>query len=519
MIHRLTGIGRERAVAIAITAIFGLAAGCGDDRNTEPEDNGGEATEIEDFPLTDPGILKAGAPSNSALPPEGKADEILPAEFDVVDLQSPVKSQGRRGVCSIFSTVGLMESLYITEGTITDPDFSEQYLQWSVKFEVGAFPNTAGSNATNNLEAISRFGIPEESAWPYEPSQWSSSDDEACSGDDLPTRCYTNGEPSEDVRNARKYHLPRSRYISTRPRDIKSFMKRTDQGVIVGGDFYYQSWNHGGSKLPTNSEYKRKGYVLYPNDADIEDSRAEGRRAGHSILLVGWDDDLEVTRVDENGDPMLDDNGNEVVEKGFFIFKNSWGTSAFGTDNELPDGYGYISQRYVEEFLRARASDLPEVEPPVEICGDELDNDGNGDTDCDDAACAMEAACQVDADAASYTNDTPVAIPDNDTEGITSVIEVPDDRTIAALSVDLKVEHTFKGDINAILESPDETFAIVLEASGDSGENIDIAVPVEDFDGANAQGTWTLYVYDEAAVDTGELTSWTLNFTYVDEQM
>ncbi len=95
-----------------------------------------------------------------------------------MELQSPVKSQGSRGVCSIFSTVALMEHLYLKEGTLADPDFSEQYLQWSAKFEVGSFPNTSGSNANSNLRAINRFGIVDEQAWPYESQPWKSGDDE-----------------------------------------------------------------------------------------------------------------------------------------------------------------------------------------------------------------------------------------------------------------------------------------------------------------------------------------------------
>jgi hypothetical protein len=63
--------------------------------------------------------------------------------------------------------------------------------------------------------------------------------------------------------------------------------------------FFYQSWNHRGSVLPVSSEYWREGIVLYPNAKDREESLK--KRAGHAILIVGWDDDKEVAVVDDKG--------------------------------------------------------------------------------------------------------------------------------------------------------------------------------------------------------------------------
>ena len=161
-------------------------------------------TREDDFALADIDILMHAAPDNDSLPLEGKTDAVYPEKHsELVQLQSPVRSQGRRGVGSIFSTVALMEHLYIREGTITDPNFSEQYLQWSVKFEENSFPNSSGSNAYYNLRAINRHGIVDEITYPYETTQWGVDDDEECDGeDDQPTRCYTNGEPP------RRYAMP-----------------------------------------------------------------------------------------------------------------------------------------------------------------------------------------------------------------------------------------------------------------------------------------------------------------------
>lgn len=501
---------KTRFAPFALTLMLVLA-GCADDSTGDNTAPGDENTAP---PLTSADTLLAGAPDNRDLAAEGKADAVYPPEYsELVALQSPIRNQGHRGVCSIFSTVALMEHLYIKEGTYQNPDFSEQYLQWAAKFQVNAFPDTSGSNASSNLEAITDYGIVEESVWPYEKYQWGTSDDPECTGDEMPTRCYTNGEPPAEAEAAEKFKLPSSRWVSTRPNDIKAYMTEHEAAVIVGLTFFYQAWNHGGSSLPISRDYSHEGYVLYPNDADKEASLEH--RAGHSILLVGWDDNLEVQRLDKDGEPMVDDNGDPVMEKGFFIFKNSWGTGSFGRDNPNGDGYGYISMKYVEEYGHARVAEMPEfAEQLDEICGDGLDNDENGDTDCQDAACSDEPACQPTNDTQTYANTDATAIPDNDSDGIKSTIDIADGGTIADLSVTVDITHPYSGDLNVILEHPNGDIVILAESGDSSEDNIQKTFTVDDFVGLDAQGTWTLHVWDEAQYDEGTLNEWSLEVTY-----
>jgi len=192
--HRLQDKPWMKYVSTGILlASASLWAACSSDEGSV--DKRSEVTnEDGDAPLSNLDDLTAGAPSKADLPEEGKADAVYPPTyFDLVKLQSPVKSQGSRGVCSIFASTAHMEHLYIAEGTIKTPDFSEQFLQWSVKNEVKAFRNTEGSSASENLRAIYQFGIVEEAAWPYESTKWSSYNHPECSGEDsLPTECYTN---------------------------------------------------------------------------------------------------------------------------------------------------------------------------------------------------------------------------------------------------------------------------------------------------------------------------------------
>ncbi|HTE55243.1 MAG TPA: proprotein convertase P-domain-containing protein [Kofleriaceae bacterium] len=480
------------------------------------EDEGGEQGlgRDNDPPLADREELLAGAPKADEIPVEFKADEILPTTFsDLVALQSPVKNQASRGVCSIFAVAGLMEHLYRIEGSVANPDFSEQYLQWSAKVEVGSFPNTSGSNASYNLEAISEFGIPAEAAWPYEPAQWGASQDAACAGDEgLPTRCYTNGEPPQAALDAPKFFLPASRWLSRS--DIKAHMFNRRSAVVVGFDFFYQSWNHRRSTLPINTRYWDQGYVLYPNDRDKQVSREH--RAGHAVLLVGWDDTLEVPVVDENGAQVLDSSGQPRVERGFYIFKNSWGTGGFGLQNPFGPGYGYISQRYIDEFGSMRVTDVPVIEARREVCDDGVDNDGDERADCDDTDCAEEAACQGDTGTeVTFDGAGSIAIPDNDPAGVSSPVEADRGGSITRLTVQVGISHSYRGDLRVSLHRGSE--AVVLhDRAGGSADDLVQTFEVSDFNGQDLAGEWRLVVVDLASQDTGTLDSWSLSALIVE---
>jgi len=343
---------RASCVATLLLASACVGGSIDGSSTTDP----GVAPVDDEFPVSDHDPLFDGAPANDSLPVLSSR-AALPRQFsELVAEQSPVKSQGRRGVCSIFATVALMEHLYIKEGSVPDPDFSEQYLQWSAKNQVGAFANTEGSNANVNLQAIRQFGIVTEDKSPYESLPWNTSNDPACTGGEgLPTRCYTNGDPPQAARDAQKWKLPRGRFLNNR--SIKAHLRDKRTAVVVGFTFFYQAWNHRASTLPVNAEAWARGAVIYPNETDKQASLEH--RAGHAVVIVGWDDDHEEPIRDENGDPVLDASGNPVMEKGFYIFKNSWGTWSFGVDNPYGAGYGYISMRYVDEYANAYVSDVP----------------------------------------------------------------------------------------------------------------------------------------------------------------
>jgi hypothetical protein len=423
---------------------------------------------------------------NGDIPLEEGSFFAAPPTYDIKKYDSPVKSQGSRGVCSIFASVALMEHLYIKEGTLTAPDFSEQYLQWAVKNQVGAFENTSGSNNSYNLQAISQYGIVTEQMDPYETFQWNEANDPECkknadgTDEGLPTKCYTNGDPSPEAMAATKYKLPAARWLNTA--SIKNHILSKDAGVAIGLTFFYQSWNHRKSELPVNPEYWRMGFVTYPNAKDREVSLA--KRAGHAVLIVGWDDNLEVPSRDEAGNPILDAEGKPVREKGFFVFKNSWGTGNFGVNNPIGDGYGYLSYRYVNEYASAMVADIPTNVPLPPVSTEVLE----------------------------FGNTTPAEIPDDIAAGITSVIDVPRSGPVRALEVAVDITHTYKGDLKVSLTHGTKTVVLHDQAGGGT-DDLKTTFATTALDGAEMNGAWTLNVSDVAAVDTGTLNAWSVKIT------
>ena len=500
-----TGIMRIRILTTTLLTLPLLAAAC-----SSPGDDGGPTPFDDDYPVSDDNV-NDGAPPNDSLPDDTKADAIFPARFEVAD-QSPVKSQGSRGVCSIFAATAQVENLYIKAGMpVADADFSEQYLQWASKSLSGGFPNTSGSTSDINLRTVVNFGTVKESEWRYESAQWSTFNDPACTeGENLPTKCYTNGEPPASVDQAVKFKLPSTRFLNTASIKQHIFTKKT--GVNVGFTFFYQSWNHRKSVLPVSTPLWQQGVVTYPNAKDKEESLK--KRAGHAIHIVGWDDNLEVCSRDEAGNDIPGTDGSCKKEKGFWIFKNSWGTTGFGIDHPTGSGYGFLSYRYIAEFGSAVSAEIPSLTPAAELCDDLTmkDEDGDNKKNCADSDCAAHPACSGGNTAHTYSSTPNASIPDNSAAGASSTIDVPDAGTVTDVKLTVDITHSFRGDLKVTLSKGAKSL-VVFDGEGGSADDLKQTFSVAGLSGQALAGGWTLKVEDTAAQDLGTLKSWSLEVT------
>lgn len=306
--------------------------------------------------------------------------------LSTIQLQSPVRSQGSRGTCSIFSATALVEFLLIRQGQADafNVDLSEQYLQYMVN----AGSTSEGSNASRNFYAIlgksgrakRDSGMAQERTLPYNSSaltQFSTLGSKRCGhldGQSLESCLIIQRDPENIYRSieelldsSRPYYDPNLARARQEAREFKQkylgnarykrvyttseAKKSLEQGevVILELDFYYGAWNHSqsaGLGLQRNMQHWYQGIVGYAPYGSMDRRESLKKRAGHSIVLVGYDNEKTVeTKV-----LMKDGSEKTFTYQGVYYFKNSWGTSSFGKDFEykgqkLP-GYGMITQEY-----------------------------------------------------------------------------------------------------------------------------------------------------------------------------
>jgi subtilisin-like proprotein convertase family protein len=120
------------------------------------------------------------------------------------------------------------------------------------------------------------------------------------------------------------------------------------------------------------------------------------------------------------------------------------------------------------------------------------------------------------------STDVPKAIPDNNTAGVSSVLNVAGlSGTVTDLDVTVNITHTYKGDLDVYLQRPDGTSVLLHNNTGGSADNIVTtydtlttpAQPLSNLFGGAANGTWRLWAYDSAAQDVGTIQAWSLAVT------
>jgi subtilisin-like proprotein convertase family protein len=136
---------------------------------------------------------------------------------------------------------------------------------------------------------------------------------------------------------------------------------------------------------------------------------------------------------------------------------------------------------------------------------------------------AIDAAAAVNA-ALTWTNVAPETsttsgtinvnrtIPDNNTTGLTSSVNINSLIKVETVEVVFDATHPDRGDLHVVLTSPDGTKSTLAEVHGDAHANYSqwTFTTNRDWDEI-AKGQWTLQVTDEAGFDVGTWNSWKLN--------
>jgi len=300
--------------------------------------------------------------------------------------QSPVKSQGSRGTCSIFSATAYIEHyLGETRDFDTSVNLSEEWLEYLIMRRTG----TEGSSSGFNFSYLMAYGTPMESAWPYIGETWDNLSDSSLAE----ARCSIHKDSELDLKKCllghKSPHLLQqsnnvlydqnsvyydpsfalARYDAAVLRDnylfpasnsyglsyVSEIKNLLDNGepVLLDIDFYYGAWNHRkapGMGIGRNMDHWAKGIVGHPEAGSVDLVKSKEASAGHSVLLVGYDDSKVVkkTILMENGE------SKEFTYRGVYYFKNSWGTDGFGVDFELDGqkfpGYGMMVMDYAHSY-------------------------------------------------------------------------------------------------------------------------------------------------------------------------
>ncbi len=217
------------------------------------------------------------------------AAATLPSQYGArtSGILPPVRNQGEYGTCWSFSSLGVLETSYnLITHTNTAPDLSELYQAWFAyrdPREGYSFPLmdsnrqilSQGGNNSMSIAFMSRAGTVAESVMPYTQAARVSE--------------ITEGNIPEDYKHSlRLKNAYRIGGLRAEIRDEVKNLIMTHGAVSIS--YYHESTGM------SQSSYYLPSRIAF----------------GHSVMLVGWDDDY---------------SGENFTEKGAWLAKNSWGSS------------------------------------------------------------------------------------------------------------------------------------------------------------------------------------------------
>ncbi|WP_456378932.1 reprolysin-like metallopeptidase, partial [Lutibacter sp.] len=132
------------------------------------------------------------------------------------------------------------------------------------------------------------------------------------------------------------------------------------------------------------------------------------------------------------------------------------------------------------------------------------------------------------------STDTPLSIPDNNSTGVSSIINSVENKLITDINVTVNITHPWIGDLNLTLISPSGTPVVLVASRDDDGNNYTntvfdsdgvnsissgsapytgVFLPQENlanFNNEESFGDWTLKVVDGGPADIGQIDSWSI---------
>jgi hypothetical protein len=242
-----------------------------------------------------PTVEMMAALEASAVESEAMEAVELPGSVNLIPFFQPIRNQGPRGTCVSFALTALNEYIKRRRGILRN--LSEQHLYYETKLIDGS-PAGCGTWQVKGASVLGGRGQCREIVWPYRnalPCNNHGPLPVAARPDGLNNRLAVLAVPARSVL-AYKTHMSKQRPVTL--------------SIPV-----YNSWYQSAATRQTGRITMRIG-----NEPSI---------GGHAVCLVGYVD----TAASPGG--------------GYFIVRNSWGTSAFGSANPFGAGYGTIPFQYI----------------------------------------------------------------------------------------------------------------------------------------------------------------------------
>lgn len=261
-------------------------------------DENGKRVSLEDIALKNRTV-------DEFVSTQAAEDYALPERYDSREygyITSVKKQQG--GTCWANAATGCMETSYIKQGLteIKSPNFSEMHLAWSLYFQQTDntddptygdgidktdMPISQGADELSAMSMLARWsGMANDSDYPQKSSVYA-------------TRQHYINNMTYDDRYAAVVHLENYVELPNNVHEIKQAI--IDNGAVC------VAYSSGGTKYP-----------YYYTEGSID----------HSILVVGWNDNVSIEEFDESCRP---------TRNGAWLCKNSWGTT------HGDKGYFYMS--------------------------------------------------------------------------------------------------------------------------------------------------------------------------------
>lgn len=246
----------------------------------------------------------------------------VPAAFHFVHDMFAVRNQGGRGTCVAY-TVTAVNEYRLSKNFDRFVDLSEQHLYFEAK-QLDGMPSAFGTTIGAAARALGTRGQCRESIWPYR--------------DDVFQNTNVHGSMPANARSNGVRFLCNLQQLN--PRDVAGIRAAlaSRKPVAIAVPFYPLSWRTrnidvtGEIKMPMGSQ-----------------------NGGHAVCLVGYQDD------------------SSSPGGGFFILRNSWGTTSWGKACSYGMGYGTIPYGYIQQYggeAYTTAADISAADLDDELAAD-----------------------------------------------------------------------------------------------------------------------------------------------------